>query len=327
MTQQYLRKASLIIGEDAGNAVDFSALQFTFDVRRGDIQTPNSARIRVFNVAPDTANRVRNEFTRVVLQAGYEGNYGIIFDGTLIQARYGRENATDTYLDITAADGDKAYNFAVVSTTLAAGSTTQDHINVCTKEMAHYGVDSGYVAPVVGKPLPRGKVMFGMARDFLRIAAKTTSSVWSIQDGKLNMYSETSYVPGAIPKITASSGLVGLPEQTRNGVSFRMLLNPSIKIGRIIELDNSAIQKFEYGLSMPEQRERDVIQQQNRLQGAGFYYVMLAEHLGDTRGKDWYTEVVCVAADGTAIPSAELENRSTLGGAAGPVPNAVKSWV
>ncbi len=326
MTKQYLRKASLIIGEDAGNAVDFSALRFTFDIRRGDMQTPNSARIRVYNVAPDTANRVRNEFTRVVLQAGYEGNYGIIFDGTLIQARYERENATDTYLDIKAADGDKAYNFAVVSTTLAAGSTTQDHIDVCTKEMGHYGVGTGYIAPVVGKPLPRGKVMFGMAKDFLRIAAKTTSSVWSIQDGKLNMYPNTSYVPGAIPKITSSSGLVGMPEQTRNGVSFRMLLNPSIKIGRIIELDNSAIQQFEYGLSMPEQTEREMVQNQNRLQAAGFYYVMLVDHFGDTRGEDWYTEVLCVAADGTAIPSADLERSSTLNGV-GPVPNAVKYWV
>ncbi|AOY96845.1 hypothetical protein BKK79_36125 [Cupriavidus sp. USMAA2-4] len=326
MTQQYLRKASLIIGEDGGKAIDLSSLRFQFDIRRGDMQTPNSARIRVYNVAPETANRVRDEFTRVVVQAGYEGNYGIVFDGTLIQARYGRENVTDSCLHLTCADGDRPYNFSVVSATLAAGSTTDDHVNVCLRSMENYGVGTGYIAPAVGKPLPRGKVMFGMAKDFLRLAAKTTSSVWSIQDGKLNMYPETAYIPGAIPKITPSSGLVGFPEQTRNGVSFRMLLNPSIKIGQIIELDNSTIQQYEYGLSRAEQVDNARIQQQNGLQGAGFYYVMRADHVGDTRGNAWHTEVLCIAADGTAIPTFQLENSSTMGVTA-PVPNAIKSWV
>lgn len=325
-TRQYLRKASLIIGEDAGKAIDLSALRFRFDIRRGDMQTPNSARIRVYNVAPETAHRVRDEFTRVVVQAGYERNYAIVFDGSLIQARYGRENGVDTYLDLSCADGDRAYNFATVSATLAAGSTTEDHVNVCLRSMENYGVGTGYIAPVVGRPLPRGKVMFGMAKDFMRLAAKTTSSVWSIQDGKLNMYAETAYVPGAIPKITADSGLIGFPEQTRNGVSFRMLLNPGIKIGQIIQLDNSTIQQFEYGLSQAEQVPNARIQQQNRLQSAGFYYTMLVNHSGDTRGDAWWSEVLCIAADGTAIPSVELGRQSTMN-AIGPVPNAVKSWI
>lgn len=190
----------------------------------------------------------------------------------------------------------------------------------------NYGVGPGYIAPVVGKPLPRGKVMFGMAKDFMRLAAKTTSSVWSIQDGKLNMYPETAYVPGAIPKITPDSGLIGMPEQTRNGVSFRMLLNPSIKIGQIIELDNSTIQKYEYGLSIPDEVERERIQQQNGLQAAGFYYVMRVDRVGDTRGDAWWNEVLCIAADSTAIPSRDLDNGSTPGGV-GPVPSAVKSWL
>ena len=127
-TPQYLRKASLIIGQAAGDALDLSALRFVFDVRRGDLQTPNSARVRVFNVGPMTAQRVQKEFTRLVLQAGYEGNYGIIFDGNIKQVRRGRVSQTDTYLDITAADGDSAYNFAVVNATLAAGSTSADHV-------------------------------------------------------------------------------------------------------------------------------------------------------------------------------------------------------
>lgn len=76
MSKQYLRKASLVIGNDS-DALDFSDLRFSFDIRRGDLQTPNSARVRIFNIADDTAQRIAGEFSRLVLQAGYQdGPFG-----------------------------------------------------------------------------------------------------------------------------------------------------------------------------------------------------------------------------------------------------------
>lgn len=302
MTDQYLRKASLIIGENAGDALDLSELRFSFVVKRGDFQTPNSARIRVYNMNPDTMARVQKEFKRVVLQAGYGGNFGLIFDGTVVQTRRGRTSQVDTHLDITAADGDAAYNFAIVSTTLAAGSTAQDHFNVAAQAMAKHGVGVGYTAGLQSNPLPRGKVMFGMARDFMRGVARATQTTWSIQDGKIVVIPETSYMPGEIPVINSGTGLVGLPEQTQNGINFRVLLNPNIKIGTLVQLDNKAVQQFEYGLSVEQQAQNKRTALENQLQTDGYYYVMWAEHQGDTRGNEWYTDVVCLAADVTSIP-------------------------
>lgn len=301
-TPQFGRKVSLIIGQDSGAALDLSELRIRFDVRRGDLQTPNSARIRVYNVSQQTAQRVEREFSRVVLQAGYQGNYGIIFDGTVKQVRRGRESQTDTYLDITAADGDSAYNFAVVNTTLAAGSTPADHVAAACTAMNPYGVTQGYLPELPKNPLPRGKVMFGMARDFMRWTAKTTQTVWSIQDGKVILVPETAYMPGEIPVITSETGMVGLPEQTQNGITIKMLLNPSVKIGRLINIDNASVQRYEYSLNVGQQAQNERIEEQAKLQDDGFYYVMIAEHYGDTRGNDFYTEVICLAADVTVLP-------------------------
>ena len=410
-TKQYGRKISILVGQSGGAATELSELRCVFTISRGDLQTPNSARVRVYNVSETTRLRIDKEFTRLVVQGGYEGNFGVIFDGTIKQVRRGRESQTDTYLDITAADGDSAYNFAVVNTTLAAGSTVVDQIDVCTREMVKYGVTLGYTpwgqsaprptaediarqqaevdrtkkvldddtkeakntlaegldleaqgdaAAAAGdqagalalyrqakakidaagvmlrniqfndkpaydsalamlrdmkaaadapdqsvealKVLPRGKVMFGMARDFMRSAAKTTQTVWSIQDGKAIMVPETSYMPGEIPVITAETGMVGLPEQTQNGVTIKMLLNPSVKIGRLIQIDNASVQRYEYSLNVGQQAQNERIQQQAKLQDDGFYYVMVAEHSGDTRGNEYYTEVICLAADATVLP-------------------------
>ncbi|MCW3543124.1 phage protein [Burkholderia cenocepacia] len=311
-TRQFGRKASLIIGHDSGDAIDLSALRFTFRVQRGDLQTPNSARIRVYNVSDNTAQKIAREFSRIVLQAGYEGNFGIIFDGSLVQVRRGRESPTDTYIDITAADGDMAYNFAVVNTTLSAGSLPEDHVTACTAAMYAQGVTDGYRPDLAGRPLPRGKVMFGMARDYLETVARSTQTLWSIQDGKMQMVPETSYVPGDIPDINYKSGMVGLPEQTQNGITVKMLLNPSIKISRLIHLNNASVQEYEYSLALADQVPNQNTRYQNKFNTDGYYYVMTNEHWGDTRGNDWYTEAICLAVDATPI-NTDLLSKSTYG--------------
>lgn len=299
-TAQFGRKVSLLIGRQDGPAIDLSDLRIVFDIRRGDTQTPNSARIRVYNLSENTKQRIEYEYTRVVLQAGYEGNYGIIFDGTIKQVRRGRDSQTDTYLDITAADGDSAYNFAVINTTLAAGSTVSDHLAAACTAMNPYGVTQGYTPPLPTNPLPRGKVMFGMVRDFLAGTARTAQTVWSIQDGKVINIPETSYMPGDIPVITSETGMVGLPEQTQNGITIKMLLNPNVKIGSLIRIDNRSVQQRERSLTVGQQAQEGFIAERNGLQDDGYYYVMVAGHSGDTRGNEFYTEVTCLAADATA---------------------------
>jgi hypothetical protein len=113
MSELFGRKCSLIVGDTAGNGLELSALRVTFTVNKADNQSPAHAIIRVYNLSDDTARTVQKEFTRVALQAGYEGDYGLIFSGTVSQVRKGRENPTDTFLEIVATDGDEAYNFAL----------------------------------------------------------------------------------------------------------------------------------------------------------------------------------------------------------------------
>ena len=319
---QFIRKASLIVGGDDGNAIDLSALRFAFSIRRGDIQTPNSADIRVYNVAPQTAERIRQilptpEFTRVVIQAGYDGNYGVIFDGQIKQVRRGRESQLDTYLDITAADGDSAYNFAVSAVSLAAGSKPSDHIAAVLEGMAKFGVSQGYMPELEGNPLPRGKVIFGMSRDELRKVAKTTSTSWSIQDGKVNFIPLTAYMPGDVPVITAATGMVGLPEQTQDGIKIKCLLNPNIKIGTQVKLDNASIQRYRYNLSINQQAQNAMSEQSNKINDDGFYYVMIADHQGDTRGNAWFTELICLAVDAT-VPISYTQ-RQGVNNSVGPI--------
>lgn len=293
MTRQYLRRVSLVVGSQAGDALDLSDLRVTFKVRQWDLQTPNNAVIRVWNPADKTAEQVRREYTRVVLQAGYEGGtYGKIFEGTIVQAKKGRANAIDTYLDIVAADGDEAYNFSVVNKTLAAGSSAQERVAAVVGSMNDHGVSLGYVPPLSDQKLPRAKVMFGMARDNLRQLGITLDTKWSIQLGKVQMIPLDGVIPGPIVKINAASGMIGIPEQTEQGIMVKTLLNSEIVMGRMVEINNADINQAQLAVSLQGQVQNYFLP---RVADDGLYRVISADHEGDNRANEFYTSLVCIA--------------------------------
>jgi len=297
-SEQWLRKCTLLVSDKEGEGLDLSQLRIKFSVKRSDTQTPNMAEIRIYNLEEQTANRIKKEFSKVILQAGYESNFGVIFQGNIKQVYSGRENATDTFLDIIAGDGDLAYNFAIVNTTLAAGAGQSDQINAAIGSMNDKGVSAGNVATSSTAKLPRGKVMYGMARDYLKQSSESTDTTWSIQDGKVQFVPVTSYLPGEAVVLTAKTGMVGTPTQTNEGVNVKCLLNPKLKIGGRVQLDNENIARLKINLSQPGSPANIPAP----ITDDGVYYVLVIEYQGDTRGQEWYSTITCLNLDVTANP-------------------------
>lgn len=311
LDQQWGRKSSLLVaGSD--DAIDLSDMHFRFRVSNADQESPNTAVIRVYNLSPDTVRRITGrtpvEFTRVILQAGYAGtSVGVLFDGTIKQFRKGRENATDTFLDILAAAGDIEYNFGVCNSTLAAGSTPNQRVTAIASQMG-----LGVVDPSVytGGILPRGKVLWGMGRALMRCQANTRGATWSIQDGKAQLTPLDGYLPGEAVVLSAASGLIGIPEQTEQGVRARCLLNPKLRIGGLVKIDNASITQISQadlkasgfpvsGLpvgQVPFDRYAG-LQLPADIAADGIYRLYVAEFEGDTRGVPWYADIIGLAVD------------------------------
>lgn len=293
--RQYLRQFNLVVADQAGNGLDLSGLRVKFAIKKSDAQTPNSAEIRVYNLAEETANRIRREFTRVTLQAGYESNFGVVFDGNIKQIRIGRENGTDSYLDIAAGDGDDAYNYAVVNTTLAAGATQRDQINASSAALSSRGVGDGFIDSTPPAKLPRGKVMYGMARNYLRQSAEASEASWSVQDGKLQLVKLTGVLPNQAVVLNSKTGLVGTPEQTNDGIKARCLLNPNLKIGGKVQINEDDVAQAK----IENTDKNNPVNKPAAIEKDGFYRLLVVEHSGDTRGNDWYSDLVCLGVDAT----------------------------
>lgn len=298
MANQYIRKCELLVGSGS-EVIDLSQLRIKFKVEQADSQTPNNAAIRVYNLSDATSQKIQKEFSFVSLQAGYEnGNFGLIFIGTVKQIKRGREDAITTYLDIFAADGDQAYNFGTVNTTLAKGSTAKDQVDAIAKAM---GVDVGYIAPLSEAKLPRGKTMYGMGRDHLRRIAQTNGVSWSINNGKIVMLKPTGYLPGTAVVLTSTTGMIGQPEQTEDGIHVTCLLNPQIKVGGLIQLNNASIQM---AARQPGYNADLAFNTLPPLSNDGFYRVYVQNFEGDNRANDpWFSELTCLAPGGI-IPQA-----------------------
>lgn len=307
MSDLYLRKVGLIV-TSGSQGLDLSQMKIAFRTTAMDVDAPPTAIIRVYNLSEATAKSVQKEYQNVVLQAGYEtGNYGVIFQGTIKQVRRGRDSAIDSFVDIYAADLDQAYNFGMVSKTLAAGSSAKDQVDAIIAGAAAQGMQKGSIPDSLGTggTLPRGKVLFGLARERLGDVTATASCTWSIQDGKVNIIPLTGYLPGEAVVLNAATGMVGVPEATNNGIEVASLLNPLFKTGTRVQIDNAAITNTTVNsqgfpnytaLNFPASLSDD-----------GFYRVLVVEHRGDSRGNDWYSTLTCLSIDASASPGSSVQ--------------------
>ena len=313
---QWIRKIGLFVVKDrdtsapADIAVDLSEFHIKFEIQNTDLETPNSAVIRIYNMSKDTLKRIRGEFSTVILNAGYEnGNYGVIFRGTIKQYRIGRENGTDTYLDIFAADDDVFYTQGLVNTSLSKGSTPVEAMKAAVGEA---GVDFGALS-ITKQNVPsiRGVVLAGMARARLRNMVTYLDAGWTIEDGKIVVTDNSGYRDGEAIVLNSATGLIGLPQQTDGGITVRCLLNSRIRIGGQVVLNNSEIIK----LMQADPNAAPIAYNQwsgfqfvaglnGDPEGEGSYRAFSVEHEGDTRGTPWYTKLICLSINET-VPKNE----------------------
>lgn len=300
---QFLRQCNVVVSTDAGAGLDLSRLRVKFVVKKTDGQTPNTADIAIYNVSPDVANRIRKEFTAIALQAGYESNFGIVFAGTIKQVRTGRENGTDSFLLISASDGDMAYNGATVNATLAAGATQHEQVAISAQSTAALGTPLGPMVPTDGVRLPRGKVMYGMARDYLRHSARALRASWSIQSGKIQFIALTGVLPLQMVVLNSKTGLIGTPEQTADGIKARCLLNPLLQIGGKVQIKQHDIAEA----ALPNTTAEAASNKPVTIQHDGVYRILTTDFVGDTHGQDWYTDVMCLGVNEALPPAKQVK--------------------
>lgn len=265
-------------------------LRVRFDIAKTLSGTPNKGTIQITNLKAESRYQIKREFDRVRLEAGHveAGNAGIIFQGFVRDVRHKREGP-DIVTTVECGDGDgnasdaKGTRKGTISRTFPAGTTPAEMIDALLEEMP--GVDRGVIHERVRElpPYPRPVVMMGAVRDELNKIGRTHRLYWSVQDGALEVIPGDGFID-EVTVISQRTGMIGVPDVTDNGIRVTTLLNPQIKIGRVIEVRSETL---------------DMNDEQGRFRVSSLAYS------GDTHADEYFTEIEAERIDGDTVDEGE----------------------
>lgn len=249
------------------------------------------------------------EGTEVIVNAGYIGGpYGEIFRGRVLQPMWERENVVDFKTTLRCLVGREVLSEGFISANRSAFASQDDLVRQMAKsamtptlqatgQPVTWSVNAD--SSLQNKNLERGKVMFGSPRKYLdQIARDNYMQWWYDSNDNVQIQDITKNLDPNVLVYTPQAGIVGTPEQmivqtpalTRSGVNFRVLLDPRIRVtypAKQVKLDMTSI----------VQLKREIGKFPTIFDSTGTYIVAGVRHIGDSRGNDWYTEVIAVTRD------------------------------
>lgn len=304
---QWLRQGTVLVtksvepGSTNQPGLDLSGFRLRFEIKRSDDVPLSTAVVRIFNLADATVKSIAKDYSGLTIQAGYQNTAtGVIFNGQIVQTKRGKERNVDSYLDVLAVENHLPYNFALANQTFAPGTSQEQVWNYLNGTLTPYGGSQTAATPPVGGIVsPRGKVLFGLSLDYMTDTALSNGYSLSIQNGVVTPVPLTGYLPGEAVVLNSKTGLIGQPEATQQGVEVTCLINPKIRVGTRIQINNADINQTLSNLNGPSPANPT-----NPFSGFfastavdGFYRVLVVEYEGDTRGQPWYQKLVCLILD------------------------------
>lgn len=303
-----------------GTGLRLEGLRVVFDVERSVQSSLNSADVRVYNLAPDARQSIRENVSAFQVEAGYGDDVGQIFAGEVLRAEHHREGPDlVTYLDN--AEGYDAVQNAEVTRTFSKGTPAISVLLGLAQafDLPVDGVDArGTTGGVGGATLAaiqaelarlgvplvlrRSMSFQGRVSDALNDLSFSWKRAfdWSIRQGSVCLLAKSAPAGGQAVRLTPASGLIGAPnklEIVRSGtVKQKGRTGKTEKVEKVEVHDGAAFR------CLLDHRLREgglVVLADAEVEGA-FRLERVAFH-GDTHGGPFECECEAVALKGVAV--------------------------
>lgn len=253
MAEFYLRKARIYLRKNGkvvhtinpGDETD-EQIQVQFAISKSLSSTANTALIDIWNLAEGTRNAMGKEFDGIILEAGYippsgGSNVGVIFAGNLRDVEHKRDG-DDIISTVQCGDGDAAIRRATINKTFPAGTKVGEVVDELQAQFEKEGIARGEVKGL--DDLPAFKRPYSACGDCSREMdriGRSNKLHWSIQNETFEVVPGDGYL-GGIALLTPSTGLIGVPSITDNGVKADAFLNPQIRPGRRVQIESETLE-------------------------------------------------------------------------------------
>jgi len=249
MTRQFLRKVRVTLGKSGGIVVGErppddgkEPLTIRFSVEANISGTPNKGWVEIVNLNKDHRNSVGNEWDWLRVEAGYtgtlhgEGTVATIGEGFIRDVQHIRDR-TDIVTHIEFGDGDKAWREGTISETV--DGSPRDAVEKIAEAMPE--VEQGTLLGVPTEPYRRPVVLYGAVAREMNKLSRSHDFRWSIQNGVLETIPKDGYIDEEAV-IAPSTGMIGVPTLTDEGIKVAALLNPKVRPNRVIRVISETLE-------------------------------------------------------------------------------------
>jgi hypothetical protein len=277
------RQYRLIIGDySSGEALEITDLQVTFDISKSpdNKKRTNSASIEIYNLSDEHVKLLDTDYPAAVFEAGYldTGGPKRLFAGQVTHVST-RKSGTDRITQVTMGSGYTNLNHQLLSEFVPEG---QDPKVVVQKFVKAIGADRGVVSGTnLNNPIIGGYPLSGTPKEMMDEFCEKYGCEWQLDDGVVYVHdkgrpnNENFDLAYVISKYT---GLIETPYRVsgdrqrskkdkvkKPGIQMKILLNPDIRAGDIIYLEDTLI--------------------------TGWLKVESLRHSGGWRSSGWYSEI------------------------------------
>jgi len=260
------RKVKLKIGREGQDGKEYENFTIDFQVDKDASAAENSATIVIMNLSPQSRALFEQENNIVELYAGYGDAVKLIFYGDVIEqgATHARQGA-DWVTTVKATDGGKKMRETKVNVSFKADTKYRDVLNKLVETLGY--TTEGLRSIPDDIKFKNGYVASGYVKDNLNILAEKYDMQWSIQDNSLQFMPQNEATSDTAVVINRRHGMISSPIKTDKGIQVASLLNPELKIGRLIELESDILVA----------------------EGKSYYKVNKLSHKGNSKEGDFYS--------------------------------------
>ena len=216
---------SIAIGES--ETIIKPPIRVDFDINKSISGQLNKMNLNIYNLSPSKRLSIVKdvEDTDVIplsVFAGYQGRLEMIFRGTISKCSNGRSGA-DIVTRISCFDGGSDFFDTFICKTVTKNEVAVDAI---LADMPRITKGKISTRPVLTRP----KILVGSPAKILDNMLDEEEH-WYVENEKLYMLKDGEVVGVYVPEVSAQTGLINSPTREKKRVTFKMMIDPSVKIG------------------------------------------------------------------------------------------------
>lgn len=223
-----------------------TTLHISFSVEKCDVESPNTAKIQIWNLSDENLKILDGKDCIVELKAGYGNSNALILAGNVTSVITTPENA-DRMTEIDVMDGRVELRDTAVCISVNGPVNCKDVYEKIAKEM---GIPITFAGDLSFGNMPSGFSYTGKAKNALQKIAKYCGHRWTIQNQTIQITWPGRAISARGFLLNSDTGLIGIPKRitiapasdkdgSQTGWEIEYFLNGAIGVNDVVQIQSS----------------------------------------------------------------------------------------